>query len=268
MSGHRIDGRAYIDTYKHMVTGQNWKVPHKNCTESKALSITMDVEGYRFHCFKCGGWDFIRHENTSFRDRKRREAEKAAYLEEKDRQGFDLPTDFTTTIGNAGVAWLGKGGWTAEMIFKHGVGWSEKMSRVVIPVKPLGYIARRVYDDDMGPKYLSKTPRLSWWVSEPITDRCCLTEDILSAGKVGCQYPAMAMLGTDSYNLDIMTKCKQLLIWTDPDTGGEKARRQLHGIFDWIPGVQVLDIHSSKDPKYYTNAQIRARLLTGGAMNV
>lgn len=259
----KVNPQEYLQTIKHMQTGQNWKVPHLGCTESKALSITMDVDGYLFHCFKCNANGFLPHEDTSFRDRKRREAEKSAYQEERQRAGFDLPADFTHDIPAVGLAWLGKGGWGSDLIFKHGVGWSETLGRVVVAVKPLGYIARAVHDDQ-APKYLSKTPRLSWWQSEPILDRVCLTEDYLSAGRVGQLYPAMAMLGTDGYNLEVITRCKQVLIWTDNDQGGEKARRQLHGILDWIPSVQVLDVQSSRDPKYYTNNEIKAKLLTSG----
>lgn len=260
-----INPNDYLDTLKAMVTGQSWKIPHQGCSDSKALSVKMEVEGYLFHCFKCGASAFLRHEDSTFRDRKRREAEKTAYQEERLKTNYNLPSDFTTAIPPEGLAWLGKGGWGSDMIFKHGAGWSDNLGRVVFKVEPFGYIARAVYPDQT-PKYLSKTPGASYWCSEPIVDRVCLTEDILSAGKVGQLYPAMAMLGTDSLNLSIVSKCKQLLIWTDNDAGGEKARRFIWSKLHWLPSLQVLDIKSGKDPKYYSTAEIRRKLETGGAI--
>ncbi len=260
----KINPMDYRETLKHLVTGQSIKVAHLNCSDSKAMSVTMDVEGYLFHCFKCQGSAFLAHEQSTFRDRKKREAEKAAYQRERQRAGFNLPADFGQNIDSAGLAWLGTGGWTSDLIVKHGVGWSSFLSRVVFKVEPLGYVARAVHSDQV-PKYLSKTPKLSWWASEPLIDRVCLTEDILSAGRVGQVYPAMAMLGTDQINLGIITKAKQVLIWTDNDKAGEKARRNIHAILDWIPDVQCLDIHSTRDPKRYTTEEIIDRLQKGGA---
>jgi hypothetical protein len=49
-----INPKDYLETLRAMVTGQSWKIQHKGCSESKALSVKMDVEGYLFHCFKCG----------------------------------------------------------------------------------------------------------------------------------------------------------------------------------------------------------------------
>ena len=261
-----INGLDYKDTIKHMVTGQNWKVPHKGCSDSKALSITMEVDGYLFHCFKCQENGFLRHEDSSFRDRKQREAERTAYYEAKNREGFDLPGDASVRIDQAGLAWLGKGGWSHDLIFKHGALWSDRLQRVLFRSQPIGYVARAVHADQV-PKYLSKSPKRvsTYWVSEPITDRVCLTEDILSAGRVGTLYPAMAGLGTDGWNWDIICKCKQVLIWTHNDAGGEHGRQVIHKTLDWMPDIQTLDIRSNKDPKAYTTRAIEHYLQKGGA---
>lgn len=260
-----INPKDYRQALKFMTTGQNIKVKHKNCSDSKALSITMHVEGFGFKCFKCDASGFLAHEDTGFRDRKVREAEFKAYQAERIKAGFNLPADAGHSIDPAGLAWLGSGGWTNDLIFKYGPLWSNKMQRVIFKVDPMGWIARAVHDDQV-PKYLSKTIKLSWWVSEPIVDRCCITEDILSAGKVGQLYPAMAALGTDQFNIDILTKCKQVLIWTDGDAGGDKARKKVRDVLQWVPTVQVLDIHSPKDPKKYSNRELRERLMKGGAI--
>ena len=264
-----IDGREYLDTIKHMVTGQNWKVPHKGCSDSKALSITMEVKGYLFHCFKCNQNGYLPHEDSTFRDRKKREAEREAYYAEKDKEGFNLPADCQQLLTQEALAWLGKGGWTHDLVYKYAVQWSPSLQRVVIPVEPLGYIARAVHADQV-PKYLTKGPKKVplHWMSEPITRRVCLTEDILSAGRVGRLYPAMAGLGTDGWNWPLILGCKEVLIWTDNDAGGEKGRAILHKTLDWIPHIKTLDIRSAKDPKAYTLREIEYYLLKGGATSV
>lgn len=261
-----INTADYRDTMKHMVTGQSWKVVHKGCSDSRALKITMEPEGYLFYCFKCQGKAFVPHEDTSFRDRKQREAEKAAYFAAKDAEGYDLPIDWQRDIPDAGLAWLGKGGWTNEMICKYGPMWSSHMQRVLFTIKPIGYIARAVFEDQV-PKYLTKGPKKTplYWTSEPIVDRVCLTEDILSAGKVGRVYPAMAGLGTDGWNLDIILNCREVLIWTDNDAGGEHGRKVLWSTLQWLPNIKVLDIRSKHDPKAYSTTEIIQHLETGGA---
>lgn len=249
-----------------MATGQSRKIPHKNCSESNALSITMEVEGYVCYCFKCGGKGFLAHEDSTFRDRKRREAERDAFRAAQQNDSFSLPSDATSRLDDQAIAWLGKGGWTQTLIFKHKPYWSESLGRCLFGIRPAGYIARAVFNDQF-PKYLTKGPRGGglYWQSEPISTRVCLTEDILSAGRVGQMYPAMAILGTDSFNWDIIMRCKQVLIWTDGDAGGDKARQKIRQTLQWVPDVQVLDIKTSHDPKFYTNKNIMRFLQTGGA---
>lgn len=240
---------------KHLVTGQQVKIAHEGCSNSKCLSIKMDVEGYLFHCFKCGDSGFLAHESTTFRDRKLREAEKAAYQREQAREGWDLPSDFSYKIGNAGLAWLGSGGWPSDLIVQHKVGWSDYLSRVVFTVRPLGWIARAVHDDQV-PKYLAKGQRGQYWVSEPIVDRVCVVEDILSAGRVGQVYPAMAMLGTDQWNTGILARAKEVAIWTDNDRAGRRCRTKLNSMLQWFPDTRVFNVTSDKDPKTYTTEEI------------
>jgi len=242
-----IDLRPYQSrVLKYMVTGQSIKVPHEGCSDSNALSITMEVEGYLCYCFKCGRKGFLRHEDSSFRDRHRREAERAAYSAARLRDSFDLPGDATRSLDSA-------------------ANWSDLLGRCIFRIQPAGYIARAVFNDQF-PKYFTKAPRGGglYWQSEPIDTRVCLTEDILSAGRVGQIYPAMAILGTDSFNWDIIMRCEQVLIWTDGDAGGDKARHKIRKVLQWCPDIQTLDIKTPKDPKAYTNEEIQRHLVTGG----
>jgi hypothetical protein len=218
--------------------------------------ISNNENGYSFHCFKCGEHTFMYHESQSYRDRKHREAAIAAARQEKKRQGFDLPLDFSQTIAPAGLAWLGSGGWTADLIFKYGIGWSDRLSRVVLPLD-IGWQARAVMEGHQ-PKYLSKCPTDMIWRSEPITDRVCLVEDVLSAGRVGQLYPSVAILGTEPRSvMQWIGQCKEVVLWFDNDDAGRTARAKIEKVLRWIPSIRLLEVRTAMDPKKYTTREIR-----------
>jgi hypothetical protein len=235
--------------------GQSYKLPHKGCSSSKALKVTNTDVGFLFHCFKCGESLFVEHEDRSYRDRKRREAAIEAARQEKERAGFHLPADFSQTIAPAGLAWLGSGGWTNELILKHRVGWSDRLSRVVFPLD-IGWQARAVIAGHQ-PKYLSKYPTDMIWRSEPIEQRVCLVEDILSAGRVGQIYPSVAILGTEPRSvMQWIGKCREVVLWFDNDDAGRKAAAKVKGVLQWIINVKVNEIRTANDPKTYETADI------------
>jgi DNA primase len=236
--------------------GQRTKIPHQGCSESNALSVTNEVLGYMFHCFKCGWSKVVPHEDQTFRDRQRREAEKAAYRSEKERTGCDLPVDFSHNLGGAGLAWLGHGGWTSDLIRYHKVGWSDRLSRVIFEVCPTGYIGRAV-NPEQQPKYLSKAPKGAYWLSSATpVDRVCIVEDILSAGRVGEHYPAVALLGTNPTVPDFVLSCREVILWLDGDRAGDGCRIKIADHLKWIPSIKVRHIKTTADPKLHTGQDI------------
>jgi 5S rRNA maturation endonuclease (ribonuclease M5) len=77
----------------------------------------------------------------------------------------------------------------------------------------------------------------------------------------------MAGLGTSGWNMEAILRCKEVLIWTDPDAAGEHGRQRLHSILDWMPDIRTLDIRSARDPKCYSLEKVQ-RILTIGGANV
>jgi len=250
---------------KHLSVGGRVKVPHTGCSESACLSISNGPDGFLGHCFKCGKTAFLPHADQTYLSRALRIAEKEAFEREKALKGYALPADFSYTIPNAGLAWLGSGGWTTRLIEKYGVGWSAKLGRVVIPLHPDGYVARAVHDDQH-PKYLSKTRKGQAWFSTA-DDRCgkiCLVEDILSAGVVGQVCPTIAMLGTSIPDTELWINRSEVVIWTDNDEAGDKCRKMLNEKLRWMCGKLVIDVVSPKDPKRYSPDEIRKMLREAG----
>lgn len=249
----------YPKDYATPVLGHSMSTGHIGCSTSSALKITSNEDGILFHCFKCDETVFVRHEAQSYRDRKQREAEMAAVHLEKNRRGYKLPVDFSHQIASAGIAWLGSGGWTAALIDQHGAGWSEKMARVIIPLQPSGYIARAVYPDQK-PKYLSKAPENALWRSNrgvhPGT--LAVTEDVLSAGRLGQFLQTEALLGTPKRWIP-PTGINHLIVWTDGDSAGKMARAHLHRHCMWL-GIKITDIETRRDPKRLSDREITGRL--------
>ena len=242
--------------YKHLPMGSCAKYAHRGCSGSKAMKVNIAVDGAMFHCFKCGATRFIKHFDMTYRSRKIREAELAKVQYEKSRRGYGLPADFSHDIAPAGLAWLGSGGWTSDLIERYGIGWSNNMKRVVIPVEPEGYTARAVFKDQV-PKYLEKAPAQAFWISSTIVNTLAITEDILSAGRVGEFIPTESVLGTSVGNWMPPTEVTKVILWLDNDAAGRKGRAAFRKKLQWFPDITIQDIETSKDPKCYSRDEIK-----------
>jgi predicted nucleic-acid-binding Zn-ribbon protein len=241
--------------------GTSIKVPHDGCSTSNALSIKNTSDGVLVHCFKCGYSMLYKHDDQSWKaNKERRESEARAIKAERDKDGFTLPSDFTHDIPHPGIAWLAKCGWSEKLILNHGIGWSESLNRVVIPLKPSGYQARAV-NPGQYPKYLTKAPQGYVWKSSSVTNMVlCVTEDIMSAGRVGAFMNAQALLGTPT-KWTPEEHVKRLVIWLDNDAAGKKARKAITGTCNWL-GIHAINIETAKDPKLYSDRDIAHILRT------
>lgn len=155
--------------------------------------------------------------------------------------------------------WLYKSGLTLEDIKEIGAYWSESTKRVVLPLNTVegvmvGYIARAVYKGHT-PKYLSYTPKLECSPVGYGSNKAVvvLTEDALSAYKVAsranvCAWPLLGTSLRSSYLTYLVKWNPHVVLWLDPDKGGDKARaRILPTLFS--VGLCVTEVHSKTDPK-------------------
>lgn len=89
-----------------------------------------------------------------------------------------------------------------------------------------------------------------------------ITEDILSAIKVGRQCPAVALRGTACNQRQkevILELCtNEIIIWLDSDEAGQVAAEKLTSLFEMDRKVSW--VVSPRDPKYYTNRIIKELL--------
>lgn len=253
----------WVKLAQELPLGRSRRVHCWHChRKDPTLSITNRGKNYTYHCFGCKEAGVA--DPPPMTPHERRELVRAAEAFEQSEPC--LPDDFTTDIPVAGLLWLSKGGLHIEDITEHGFGWSGKLQRVVMPVMRKGKLvavqARSV--SQLRPKYLSQVTSGSRPVFK--AGRCygqkriTLTEDILSASRVGKVLQAWALLGTNLMPSVIRQlaeeKTEVIYVWMDDDEAGINARRKILKQLGAV-GLNAIPIISDRDPKHHTLQEIK-----------
>jgi len=183
------------------------------------------------------------------------------------QQSVTLPEDYTLDVPMAKAGWFMKVGISPELARQYRIGYSPSFDRIVLPIyneaDDLVALQMRACKADQKPKYLNPTgPKVNgavFWSNSTLEGAGVVTEDILSAIKVGKVLNAASILGTnmtDERALKIARRWRRhVILWLDPDKAGWKgtveAVRQLT-----MQGCTVSRIVSEKDPKHYNLEQI------------
>lgn len=177
---------------------------------------------------------------------------------------------------SAAYLWFLKAGLSRADIGRLGAYWSEALERVVLPVtaqangagEPVFWQARAVGADI--PKYLApdldRSRVIPRWGSGP---RVVLTEDILSAYKVGLDHEGWSMLGTkisDHVLGELMKAGKPVDVFLDNDlppkhavNRGQIAARKVIARLRAV-GIPARNIVAPLDPKLMTRHQLKELL--------
>ncbi|MCY1708378.1 toprim domain-containing protein [Pannonibacter sp. SL95] len=251
------------------------------CGSDASLIVSDNSKGYGAFCFRCNFKDFAPHGTFSIQQLRERRQALNAIAAGKD---FSLPRDFTTDIPDSAALWFLRAGVRHDIASHYGIGYSPFLRRVIVPLyergEYVGYIARSL---DEKPRYLSKMDPQSVGLfrSDPslrlptapstgdgIRPALVIVEDVLSAIRVGRLVQlACALLGT-SASVEKISQALELkpdhennsaAIWMDGDTAGAAARRTLSRRLDLI-GIPVQTIRTHRDPKAYSNREIRSIL--------
>lgn len=245
---------------EHLKPGQKRRTDH-DCGSGRTLMVECRVDrSYSAWCHSCneGGWAPAPAEAL---------AEKLARLsalrssdEALPQAEQPMPRIYDVSLWPDGAAvWLYKAGLSRGDLGRLGIYWHRESDRVVLPVGTRFYQAR-AYQPGRLPKYLGPTPRppnlLARWGSAEVPT---LTEDILSAIKVGMVAEGWAVLGTrvSSHMVAmILKRGGRVNVWLDPDKAGRegaaKIIKQLHAY-----GVQTRNILSARDPKLHSREEIK-----------
>lgn len=203
------------------------------------------------------------------------------------RRMVDLPEGGTTEVGewpDAAALWFYKAGLSKADIGALGAYWHEASGRVILPVyeapvtdgseRSVSFWQARAVGNRQ-PKYLAPNVDRSRVIARYGTSKSVtLTEDILSAYKVGQDHEGWSMLGTklSDYVLGELLKRHQeqpgftVNVWLDNDlpplhriNRGQVAARKVLAKLRAV-GIPARNVISTRDPKLMSRAQIKELL--------
>lgn len=246
--------------------GEGRRFQH-DCTKKhdKSLVITRTRDGFAFYCHRCrvGG---IRDLSGKSPREVARFMQTLNVRPIKTMIDMRLPLDYTKNIPAAGIAYLYTRGLLDRDIKRWKIGYSSKYNRIIFPVyeghKLIFFQGRTtlVVTRD-NPKwmnvYQSARKDTYFIANQMFSHEVVIVEDIISAVRVSYTADAYAMLSThisEELILELSEKYDVIFLWLDPD----KKVKTFNLVRRYRAfGINVHLITTGKDPKYYTNKEIR-----------
>lgn len=256
-----LNPEGWLPEAKRLRVGTKRRVPH-DCGSGTVMIVSHEADRYTSFCFRCSEGGIERKEPTlADMVALRRRAQEDDAL-----RTATLPLPATTEPREwpkEARLWLYRAGFHDSRIKELGIYYHKPSQRVVLPVVEDGkvtYWQARAVMKGQAPKYLNPSvdrdtvlPRFG---KGPVV---VLTEDYLSAAKVGLVVEGWSLLGTnmkDPVLARAVRDGRPVLVWLDPDEAGRSAAtritRELRSV-----GVQTANVVSTKDPKLLCLEEIR-----------
>lgn len=255
----------WADVCPRVRPGHRLRVNH-DCGPGRTLLVSEEGGKYRAWCFRCNSGGQTTGPEPSIEERLAR-VHAATAADAGRRATLVLPDMVQDPSEWPPLAklWLYRAGLGAHDCGRLGAGYDPASGRVFVPVRENGVLvfwqARSI--DGRQPKYLAPDvdkrgvlPRYGH--GHGIT----LTEDILSAYKVGQVGEAWSLLGTRASSrvlTELMARRERVRVWLDPDRAGQKAATKLVHLLHGI-GVAANNVVSEKDPKLLTYSSIKGMI--------
>lgn len=267
-----LDREDYLEQAKLLPKGRSKRIEHF-CGEGPVLKIEHTKDGLSAYCFRCGESGFTAHVRqtlSQFDFLQQKEALNEVY------KTMELPSDFTTAIPQDHALWLYKAGIGVLDINRLGFGYSERLSRVILPVYADGTLvylqARATRFPEQQPKYLNIAGankgailyRQAPLDLPPLLDNTVvLTEDILSAARIGAVTTSFSLLGTklSDGQANKIGVYDTVIFWLDGDDAGIKGARKGSQKLQFLVNT-IKVIRTPLDPKCYSQRLIR-KILNG-----
>lgn len=249
--------------------GRSKRVNH-DCGDGRTLLVTRQGNDYKAYCFRCNEPGFIRGPEETMAEKLARLSEVRAAEAHMGRA--ELPTPMVREVAdwpNDAALWFYRAGLSKHDIGRLGAYYHAPSGRVVLPLLKDGDVvfwqARSLKADQL-PKYMApdvdKTRVLPKYGS---AGRITLTEDILSAYKVGSVGEGWCLMGTSLSPFvlaQLMHRRCPVNVWLDNDLPPKhrvnrgqiaalKVVKQLRAM-----GLEVRNIVAPRDPKLMSRAEI------------
>lgn len=254
---------------ENLPVGQKTRINCEQCGNSnKSVAINHYFDKFTYYCFACG--------HTEIRSKGKLTLAELTRLNELNEEASNfrdteivLPSDFTTDIPLVGRLWLYSGGISSSTWREYGIGYSESLKRVILPVfndegRLIWYQCRAV-EKGQKPKYIQPSSDKSKVVfkgknNKHTTDTIIIVEDILSAIRVGKQFNVISILGTklSSWHINYLSKYSRVITWLDSDRAGQTGAYEIRKSLSLV--TETDNIVTKLDPKKLTDEQIRNAL--------
>lgn len=245
---------------------------HEECGDERGrLYVRFTGHGWLVNCFNCSLSLFKPlkpgQKGEAYVKMVKKSKENADVEVQADQEEFNLPKDYTRTLPDSARQWLESYGITEEEQDGYSIGYSGWLHRLLLPIYRedflIGYQGRYFGDQKKAPKYLTwkrKDEELYFKVNRQ-KNQVVVTEDILSAIKVGRQVSTLALLGSPERagkGLILNLKPYHLVtIWLDQDKlkAALKLAAQIR-----LYGKKVKVVWTDKDPKAYPDKFIARKI--------
>lgn len=244
----------------------------KSGKDNDRLYITRCEDGLTIlaYCHHCGKSGYHNQANTA--NIKALKTAKASYTK-SNGGGYKLPSDCKNNPVDwplVARAWITRYGITKGEIEKYGIAYSPSRGRVMLPVYDSDglalYQARKVFNADDGPKYISYNNRINtlWYghVSHK-SSTIVLCEDIVSGIKLNRVCNSAALLGTHlsdkSLNL-LVNNYTRFIIFMDDDNPKVRMKQLVLKNRLELFGPTTIVHTNGKDAKEHTEDELRELL--------
>lgn len=226
-------------------------------------NLVVYKDGHK-HCYSCGRHEFA----DTWVQIQQLVEDRVTYTDVPDE--LDFPNDYmplgASLYSKGALTWLRSYGITDSEIQKWRIGWSAERMQLIFPVwdvsgRLLMYQARNF---NGGPKYLTKGEKrdIMHLVGNSASGTVIITEDLVSAIKVGREYQAMPIWGAE-VGLGLLKKLAErfdnLGVWLDSNKIRDAVKIALRAS-QYMPSFVV---SSLMDPKDYSVDMIRKLVKDG-----
>lgn len=231
-------------------------IGHTSCPKCKSKDNLGEWDDGHKWCFGCGYYHPPRNNLMTIKQKLQK------HLED-DKKYVRLPSDVTDILPKKCLDWLRNYGLTYKEIFENNYCYSQEKQLLIFPHTPFWWQGRYFGTETRYGKYYSsfggypyEESCVFWGFNNRNTDFCVLTEDIVSAIKVGRQYCSLPLLGSVVSPIlvrKLATKFKSLILWLDKDKQKESIKQAMW-INQFIPCKTLI---TEADPKTYENDIIK-----------